>query len=206
MTKIKLCGLSRACDIEVVNELEVDYIGFVFAPKSKRYVTPEKARELKALINPRTQVVGVFVNASKEVVADLLRKEIIDVAQLHGNEDEDYIGELRALTDKPIIKAFRINSEEDIRSVERSSADYVLLDAGSGGTGRTFDWTLIKKMKRPYFLAGGLDINNVITAIKTLGPFAVDVSSGIETEGVKDREKMLAFVISVRKCKKVKKS
>ena len=191
--RIKLCGLSRVCDIEAANELKPDYIGFVFAPGSRRYVPPCRARELKEMLLPGIQTVGVFVREDPEVIAGLLDDGIIDLAQLHGGEDEDYIHRLRELTDRPVIKAFRIDSEEDIRAAEASSADYILLDSGSGGTGTAFDWKLLSDMKRPYFLAGGLD------PVRRLKPCGVDVSSGIETEGQKDKSKMAAFVHAVRK-------
>ena len=193
-----MCGLSRHCDIEAANRLKPEYIGFVFLPKSKRYVTYEKAKELKSLLSPDIKAVGVFVDESAEIVARLLNDGTIDIAQLHGGEDEDYISRLRKLTGKPIIKAFRIESEEDIAQAEKSSADYILLDSGMG-TGKVFDWSLIQSIKRPYFLAGGLDCDNVGEAIKKLRPYAVDVSSGIETNGLKDKEKMAAFVAKVRK-------
>lgn len=198
MTKMKLCGLSRPIDIETANELKPDYIGFVFAPKSRRYVTEEAAAKLKQLLHPDIAAVGVFVNEAPETVAALLSRGIIDIAQLHGKENEDYIRELRTLTDKPIIKAFRVDCEQDILAAERSSADYVLLDSGDGGTGEVFDWTLIQSLQRPYFLAGGLGTDNVAAAVRTCRPYAVDVSSGIETDGLKDRIKMQAFVRAVR--------
>ncbi len=198
MTKIKLCGLSRPCDIEVANALMPEYIGFVFAPKSKRYVSIEQAAELKQLLSPDIKAVGVFVNEKPEFIAKLLNSGIIDIAQLHGSEDEDYIKRLRLLTDKPIIKAFCIENAKDIVNAEQSTADYVLLDSGAG-TGTVFDWTLIRNIKRPYFLAGGLEVGNVGEAIQALHLFAVDVSSGIETDGIKDKTKMAAFVAAVRK-------
>ena len=198
MTKIKLCGLSRPCDIEAANELKPDYIGFVFAPKSKRYVTPEKAMELKQMLLPEIQSVGVFVNEKPETVVKLLQDGTIDIAQLHGAEDEDYITRLRQLTDKPIIKACRIETTYDIENAEQSTADYILLDSGAG-TGTVFDWKLIQNIKRPYFLAGGLSPDNAADAINTLHTYAVDVSSGIETNGLKDKTKMAAFVAAVRK-------
>lgn len=192
MTKMKFCGLKRPADIEAVNELQPDYIGFVFAKKSKRYVTPETARELKALLRPEIQAVGVFVNEEAAVIADLLNTGVIDIAQLHGSEGEAEIAALRALTQKPIIQAFQVKTEEDVRTAEKSTADLILLDSGAG-TGTTFDWEILHNVKRPYFLAGGLDPENVADAIKRAHPYAVDVSSGIETDGIKDREKMAAF-------------
>ena len=170
MTKMKLCGLFRPCDIDAANELKPEYIGFVFAPKSRRY----------------------------ERIAALLNKGIIDIAQLHGAEDENEINQLRALTDKPIIKAFCIKESEDITDAESCLADYILLDSGEG-TGTVFDWKKIQNIQRPYFLAGGLSIDNVENAVRQLNPYAVDVSSGIETDGLKDKTKMAAFVAAVRK-------
>ena len=199
MTRIKLCGLSRASDIEVANELKPEYIGFVFAPKSRRYVTPEQAAALKRLLHPTIKAVGVFVKERPKNIAALLAEGTIDIVQLHGGETEAYIKELRALTDKPIIKAFRIDGEQDTVAAQESHADYVLLDSGGGGTGTVFDWRLLENINRPYFLAGGLDISNVEEAIKTAKPFAVDVSSGIETTGLKDKNKMAAFVAAVSK-------
>lgn len=197
MTKIKLCGLSRPFDIEAANRLNPEYVGFVFAPKSKRYVMPEKAAELKRLLAPGIKAVGVYVNEQPNTVAMHLEEGLIDLAQLHGDEDEAYINRLRFLTDKPIIKAFRMESADDLRRVEQSTADYILLDSGAG-TGRVFDWKWIQSIQRPYFLAGGLSADNVETAVNLLHPFAVDVSSGIETDGRKDESKMAAFVAAVR--------
>lgn len=199
MTKIKLCGLSRTCDIEAANELHPDYIGFVFAPKSKRYVTLEQAVELKELLAPGIKAVGVFVREEVQTVARFLNEGVIDIAQLHGGEEEEYIQQLRTLTKKPIIKAFSMDTPDTIADIEGSTADYVLLDSGSGGTGTVFNWEQAQNLNRPYFLAGGLGMDNISDAINTLHPFAVDVSSGIETEGYKDKRKMAAIVAAVRK-------
>ena len=198
MTKIKLCGLSRPQDIQTANDLRVDYIGFVFAPGSRRYVSPQQALTLNSLLSPKIRAVGVFVNEDVETVAGLLNRGLVHMAQLHGGEDENYIRRLRALTGKPIIQAFRMTSDQDVPRAQRSTADYILLDSGAG-TGKTFDWALVRQIKRPYFLAGGLDVGNVKNAVDQLEPYAVDVSSGIETGGVKDPEKMAAFVAAVRK-------
>ena len=135
MTKIKLCGMTRPCDMEAANRLQPEYIGFVFAKKSRRYVSPERAAELKALLDPAIRAVGVFVQEPPEQVAALLNTGVIDLAQLHGGEDEAYIQTLRGMTDKPIIQAFRIDSEADIAAARASSADLVLLDSGAGQHG-----------------------------------------------------------------------
>ena len=197
MTRIKLCGLTRDCDIEAANLLKPDYIGFVFAKKSRRFVSEEQAKELKRLLSPEIQAVGVFVNESPETVAELLNQGIIDLAQLHGSEDEDYLRQLRSLTDKPLLQAFRVAGEEDLRRAEKSGADGLLLDAGAGD-GTTFDWRLLSQWQRPYFLAGGLNPDNVREAVRMLHPWGLDVSSGIETDGKKDADKMAAFVTAVR--------
>lgn len=198
MTRIKLCGITELNTIDAVNELKPEYIGFVFAKKSKRFLTPETAGELKKSLAPGIQAVGVFVDAPMDQVAKLLQEGIIDMAQLHGKEDEAYIQRLRCLTDKPIMKAFVISGREDVERIEESSADLVLIDSGAG-SGKAFDWSLTKEIRRPFFLAGGLDAENVGEAVRQIHPYAVDVSSGIETEGRKDKEKMTAFVDTVRK-------
>ena len=196
MTKIKFCGISRADDILFINELMPDYVGFVFWERSKRFISQEKAIELKSLLNTKIKSVGVFVNAELDKIMSVIK--IIDVIQLHGDEDELYIKNLRSLTNKKIIKAFQIKSSQDADAATNSTADYIMLDSGKG-TGKNFDWTLVKNISRPYFLAGGLNPENISEAIRKLNPFAVDVSSGIETDGAKDKSKMTAFINAVRK-------
>ena len=190
--KIKMCGMIRAEDIAAVNEIKPDYIGFVFAKKSRRCISKEKAAELRAALDSDVKAVGVFVNEDVKAVAEFLKCGIIDIAQLHGSEDNEYILSLKAMTDKPVIKAFRIQTEDDIMPVMESCADMVLLDAGAGD-GKTFDWSLTGRVTRPYFLAGGLTPENAGEAVKALHPYGLDVSSGIETDGYKDRTKMAAF-------------
>ena len=198
MTQIKLCGLRRPEDIEAANRLKPEYIGFVFARKSKRYVDPKTALSLKKSLSPSINAVGVFVNEELSVVADLLNRGIIDVAQLHGSESEEYITELKKATGKPVIRAFKVANPEDVAVAVESSADHILLDAGAGD-GVTFDWSIVKNGERPFFLAGGLNPLNVAEAVEAVHPFAVDVSSGIETDGFKDIDKMAAFMKAVRK-------
>ena len=198
MTKIKLCGLSRRCDIEAANALMPDYVGFVFAEGSKGRVTPAEARELKNALSPRILAVGVFVDEAPATVAALLGGGIIDAAQLHGGEDAAYILALRRMTDLLIWQVFRVRTRADVEQAGRSEADCILLDAGAG-TGTAFDWGLLDRVERPYFLAGGLDTENVAGVIRLLRPFGVDVSSGIESGGGKDAEKMAAFVAAVRR-------
>lgn len=197
MTKIKLCGLKRECDIAYANELLPDYIGFVFAEGSSRYVEPQRAKVLKEQLKKQIISVGVFVNEKTEVIADLIRQNIIQVVQLHGTEDSAYIQALRTYVNCPVIQAFQIGSMKDIETANASIADYILLDSG-GGSGETFDWSLLKEMKCPYFLAGGLNSDNVKKAVRELQPYAVDVSSSLETQGSKDIQKMRTFVNAVR--------
>ncbi|SDZ80260.1 phosphoribosylanthranilate isomerase [Oribacterium sp. KHPX15] len=223
MTKIKICGLRRPEDIETVNKYHPEYVGFVFYKKSKRYVTEEEAEKLRALLDEKIISVGVFVNADKAEILRLMRKGIITVAQLHGNESEDYIRELKEELSKPgkfpeekeyrtdgeIIKAFVFKcpeavseiisrTSEILKEAEMSSADYILFDNGYG-SGEAFDWSILRDFKKPYFLAGGLNPENVSEAIEKLKPYAVDVSSGVETDGFKDAEKIRAFIDNVRK-------
>ena len=197
MTKLKMCGLSRIEDIQAANAIKPDYIGFVFAEISKRRVSALEASKLKSKLDPEIKAVGVFLNDKLDFVASMLNLGIVDLVQLHGSENEAYIEKVREITNKPIIKAFIIRSKEDVEHAERSTADYILLDGGKG-QGKAFDWSLLKDIKRPYFLAGGLNPENVGDAVKALKPYAVDVSTGIETDGVKDREKMTAFAGAVR--------
>lgn len=199
MTKIKFCGLTRAEDIAAANALKPEYIGFVFAPKSKRYVSPQQAALLRARLDPAIKAVGVFVNEPPEAVALLLNENIIDIAQLHGQEDAAYLARLRSLTARPLWQAFRVTDAESLAKAEKSPADLVLLDSGAGGTGRAFDWALLENFKRDYLLAGGIGPENAADAVERLHPYGVDVSSGIETAGKKDPEKMAAFVAAVRK-------
>ncbi|MDY4953898.1 MAG: phosphoribosylanthranilate isomerase [Candidatus Onthomonas sp.] len=196
--KVKLCGLRRAEDIAFANEAQPDYIGFVFAPKSRRAVTAVEARALREQLSAGIIPVGVFVNQPVELVAQLLNDGVIDWAQLHGQEDESYLTALRRLTAKPILQAFRVETQADVVRAAASSADGILLDNGAGGTGEAFDWSLVRDCDRPFFLAGGLTPENVAEAIAQVRPYAVDTSSGVETAGWKDREKMRRFVQAVR--------
>lgn len=197
MTKIKLCGLTRSCDIAYANALRPDYIGFVFAPGSRRFLSAQAAAQLQKELHPDIIPVGVFVDEAPEVIAELLEQGIIKAVQLHGNEDDAYIRQLRSFTDRPIIKAFRLRTEADAKAANCSTADLVLLDSG-GGTGKPFDWQLLQYLRRDYILAGGLTPENIAAALSAFHPFAVDASSSLETDGVKSFSKMSAFVNAVR--------
>ena len=197
MTKIKLCGIQRYEDIDVVNELLPDNIGFVFAKKSKRFISYDMAKSLKKRLDKRVKAVGVFVNESIENIIYLVRNDIIDLIQLHGDEDREYIRKLKNYVNTPVIKAFRIKSKSDINNLYKEGSDFILLDAGAGD-GKTLDESILKDFKDDYFLAGGLSPDNIYEKITALHPFGVDVSSGIETGGKKDADKMRKFVKLVR--------
>lgn len=194
-TKVKMCGLRREIDIEYANRLLPDYIGYVFARKSKRYISPEQAAELTKLLDERITPVGVFVDEPIENVIGLVKSGTIKLAQLHGNENEEYIKALHK-ENIPVIKAFIIENEADCERAAASSADHILLDSGMG-SGKPFDHTLLKNIKRPYFLAGGLDSESAGDAVRLLNPYALDVSSGIETDGFKDFDKMEEFMNAI---------
>ena len=201
-TKIKICGLRRREDILAVNEAKPDYCGFIIEfPSSFRSVTADEVRELVKELDPEIRPVGVFVNAPMELVRTLLDDGTLALAQLHGQEDESYIRELKTYTDKLIIKAFSIKTAEDIEKALQSPADYILLDQGGGGTGKTFDWSLIPEIQRPFFLAGGIGTSNLGQAIREIHPYAVDLSSSVETEKRKDPMKIRQVVDIVREIK-----
>lgn len=197
MTKIKICGLSKICHIDYVNEAKPDYIGFVFA-KSKRQVSLDTAWTLRQALNKHIKAVGVFVNEPLENIVNIVRSQIIEVVQLHGNEDETYIKSLKQIIKVPVIKAVKVEKSLDIEKAQECSADFLLLDSGAGGTGQCFDWDLIKKVTKPFFLAGGINVTNVEMGIKCLNPYGIDVSSGVEKGGEKSREKILEFIRRVR--------
>ena len=199
MTKIKICGLRRPEDIAYVNEAKPDFAGFIIdVPKSRRNVPREKVRELTALLSPEILPVGVFVNAPMETIS-LVTDGTLKAVQLHGQESQSYLEELKKQVAVPLIRAFSIRSPEDLTEAEKSPADFVLLDNGAGGTGETFDWSLLSSFDRPFFLAGGLRLENITEAVSRFHPYALDLSSGVETDGYKDKEKIIAAVAAVRR-------
>ena len=206
MVKLKICGMRRPEDIEMANRYEPDYIGFVFA-ESPRKVSYEQAKELSALLNEDIVPVGVFVNEHMNIIVDLFKDGIIEIAQLHGDEDEKYI---RNLKDKsieetgkqiPVINAIEIKDgadyDDELLKWRDSASDYFILDSGKG-SGKTFDWSLIDKesefFKNSIFLAGGLNSENLALAIEEFNPFAVDLSSSVETDGFKDEKKIKEII------------
>lgn len=194
--KVKICGLSRETDILAVNTAMPDYIGYVLA-KSRRQVSVEEVKRLNAKLDSGIKRTGVFVNHAKEKIAELLLDGTLDVAQLHGNETQEDILWLKQKTGKTVIKALSMSSNLDWEFWNTSSADYLLLDNGTGGTGKRFDWKLLSLCKKPFFLAGGLNRSNIVEALQT-NAYALDISGGVETDGKKDAEKIQDLVTTVR--------
>ena len=201
MTKIKICGMMREQDILAANEARPDYVGFIMVDWERHYITEETARHFKSMLSPEIQAVGAFVDAPIDTVIHRLNSNIIDVAQLHGNESDEYVKTVMKETGKTVVKACGVKSQADIQRILKSNADYILLDTPGGCTGTSFDWNLIQHINRPYFLAGGLNIENIADAIKQFHPYAVDLSSGAETNKEKDPEKMKKLVEIVRSIK-----
>ncbi|MCR5794733.1 MAG: phosphoribosylanthranilate isomerase [Solobacterium sp.] len=194
MTVVKICGLMSVQDIRAVNETEADFAGMILSEGFRRSVSMPEARLMKGELSPRIKMCGVFVNAPIEYIRKFIEEGVIDIVQLHGNEDEAFIGGLKQeYPDIPVIRAFTVKNAEDVRRAESSAADMIILDAGKG-TGKAFDWDLLEDMHREYILAGGLTPDNVAEAVRTLQPYGADTSSGVETDGRKDREKIHAFV------------
>ena len=189
----------RDCDIDYANEAKPDYIGFiVMFPKSHRNIDLETALRLKSRLDPSIKAVAVSVDAPLEKFAEFALSGAADILQCHGNEDAEYIAKLRELTGVPIFKAVKVTSAEDVEKADKLGADFLLLDSGTG-SGKTFDYSLIPKhIKTPFFLAGGLTPENVKEAAQKVNPYGVDMSSGIETDRLKDRAKMLAAVSQIR--------
>jgi len=197
--KIKICGIMRHEDIDIVNGALPDYIGFIFYDRSKRYINPIKAVELKKRLDRRIMAVGVFVNVAVDFIVETVHNNTVDIVQLHGDEDAEYIAKLRAeVKETKIIKAVTVNTAEDLEHITDVGADYYLLDNGKGGTGKAFDWSLFPKELSPkVFLAGGVSLENIDTAI-SLNPYCIDVSSGAKTDGFNDRAKIFELVRRVR--------
>ena len=214
MVKIKICGMRRLEDIEMANKYKPDYIGFVFA-QSPRKVSYDQAKELSSLLSEDIVPVGVFVNEHMKLIVDLFKDGIIEIAQLHGDEDEKYIRDLKDKSieetgqEIPIINAIEINDnkniEDKLEEWRDSASDYFILDSGKG-SGKTFDWNLVDKnsefFKNSIFLAGGLNSENLALAIDEFNPFAVDLSSSVETDGFKDEDTIKEIIEIVDKYRK----
>ena len=214
MQKIKLCGMMKPCDIEYANRVKPDFVGFIFA-NTRRKISAGQAKQFREALDAEIPAVGVFVNEDISVITSLVQNGCIDLIQLHGEEDADYIRRLREVCDVPVIKAVKVQTVEQIRQAAALPVDYLLLDTYRkgvlGGTGEAFDWELLREAKaaagdtaegelfgKPYFLAGGLHAGNLREAA-ALGSYGLDVSSGIETDGSKDFTKMVEVMELVRK-------
>jgi len=197
-TKIKICGLKRDEDIQYVNEFLPEYIGFVFYPPSSRFVTVEQAVSLSNQVDKRITKVGVFLDNTLGEILEVIQSGAIDIVQLHGETAPELVKAIKGSTAMPVIEAFSIEDAGDVKTAEESLADYVLLDHGPGGGGSTFDWNLLSDIDKPWFLAGGLNPSNVQEALAICTPYAVDVSSGVETNKLKDKDKIEAFISKVR--------
>lgn len=198
MTKIKMCGMCSERDIEYSNIVLPEYVGYIFVKKSRRYITPEDAERFSKILAKSIIPVGVFINEEIELISKLVKSGIIKQIQLHGTENDEYIADLRMCVNVPIIKAYKIKSSKDVEEARISAADIILLDSGEG-SGELFDHSVLTNVNRPYFLAGGLSTENIDGILNKLSPYAVDVSSGIETDGKKDLNKMKAFADAVRR-------
>ena len=196
-TRLKICGLSRLEDIIAVNRHGADYAGFVFFQKSKRYVDPYRASELISLLRTDTVPVGVFMDEPLDNVVRIARISGVEIIQLHGHESDEYVEYVKRTLERPVIKAYKAGEEGALEKAKNSTADYVMIDSGAG-SGKKFDWNILKDFERDYFLAGGLDPESVGEAISLLEPFAVDVSSGVETDGIKDEKKIADFIKAVK--------
>lgn len=198
MTQIKICGLFRSCDIEYVNEGKPDFAGFILNfPKSHRNITAERAAELRRELLPGIRAVGVFVDQPQERILEAVDTAGLDIIQLHGHEDDEFILKLRGRTALPIWKAFKVRNAGDLAAAAQSRADEVLLDNGYG-TGTAFDWSYASSFSRPFILAGGLTPENIPEAVRRLSPKVLDISSGVETDKLKDRKKILAAIRAAR--------
>ena len=200
--KIKICGLKRKEDIMIANRLRPDYAGFVFAG-SKRRISEETAEEFARMLDPEIKKVGVFVDAPQEQILRLLDKSVIDLAQLHGNESEETVHRIRLQSAKPVIQVRILKPGDAMGQKHMTEAEYLLFDSGMG-SGKQLEkesLKLLKQLDRPYFLAGGLDPDNIAGVLDILSdclPYAVDVSSGVETDGCKDEQKVRDFIACVR--------
>ena len=211
--KIKFCGLFRECDIDYANALKPDFVGFIFVEHSKRFVDFTLAKHLKSRLDSAIKAVGVFVDSPVERVCEALSGGIIDAVQLHGSEDSAYISALREMSAKyltqnlPIIKAIKVHNAHSLLESQNLNADFILLDSPNAGSGKAFDWNALsqnlqsqdfaREFQTRFFLAGGINVENIQSAI-TLKPFCIDISSGIESNGVKDFAKMQTIINAVR--------
>ena len=202
MTKVKICGICHEVEIGIMNELVPDFVGFVFVSKSRHFIAPEHAGLLRSKLRPGIRSVGVFANHSLKSVAMCVEVAGLDMVQLHGDETAEYVAALREYIRCPIMKVYKVAKPMDAEKALYSTADYVMLDGGNAGDGRTFDWSLLGNVRRKYFLSGGLTPENLNRAmIVTPQPYALNVSSGVEANKMKDYRKVMKFILGVKNFK-----
>lgn len=206
MSKIKICGMMHKEDIEAVNELRPDFVGFIMSTEQKfrRQISTAKAEKFRSLLKPSIKAVGVFVDEPIEFIEEICENDIIDLIQLHGNEDDDYILKLSRRVKTPIIKAVHVRTTEQILEAQKLHCQYLLLDTAYtdkvGGGGKSFNWDIIpEKLQKPFFLAGGINADNIADAVKTVNPYSIDLSSSVEIDGKKDRSKIKEVIEKVRR-------
>lgn len=192
-TKIKIGGLSRLEDVDFVNEAMPDYAGVVLCRRFRRGIDFEEAKAIRKRLNSNIPLVGVFVNDRFTDALVALRQGIVDIVQLQGTESEEYIQDLKFMSRKPVIKACQMDSLSVVPYMVGSGADYILMDS-KPESGKTFDWSMVKNVTRPFILSGGLNPDNLEHAIKTVQPWGVNLSDGVMTDNVMDRQKILKAV------------
>ena len=190
MAKLKICGLKRVEDIDYVNELKVDYIGFILSDGYKRSIDFKTAQSLKNRLSKDIKAIGVFVDEDKKYIDYYIKNNIIDIVQLHGNEEPEFCKGF----DVPVIKCF---NPDTFSKVDEYDTDYFLFDSGAG-TGKEFDWSILPECEKPFFLAGGLNEDNICDAMEKVQPYGVDFSSSVETDGFKDENKIKRIVETIR--------
>ncbi len=203
-TKIKICGLTRKEDIQIANRYKPDFIGFVFAD-GRRKLSFSTAESLRGELSKEIKVVGVFVNEPLDNFKDIVKNNLVDLIQLHGDETASYLLKLKEITNKSIIKVIRAKSGDYIKSQLLSECGYFLLDSYKkglyGGSGIAFDYSMLPKINKPFFIAGGLNRDNILDCILRTKPYGVDISSGVETNGVKDEGKVAEIIQMIRDIK-----
>ncbi len=203
MVKVKICGICHEAEIGIMNELVPDYVGFVFVKKSRHFIAPEHAGYLRSKLRDGIKSVGVFANESLKSVALCVETAGLNMVQLHGDETGEYVAALREYIRCPIMKVYKISKPIDAEKAMYSTADYVMLDGGNSGDGKTFDWSLLGRARRKFFLSGGLNPENMQKALELEPqPYALNASSGLEANRMKDFRKVMKFILGVKSFKK----
>ncbi|WP_196600072.1 bifunctional indole-3-glycerol-phosphate synthase TrpC/phosphoribosylanthranilate isomerase TrpF [Pectinatus frisingensis] len=204
MPRVKFCGITRMEDADILNMVQPDYAGFIFAP-SKRRITLPLAQSIKKVLASSIDTVGVFVNEVPKTIVDIAHALALDVIQLHGDETEEDINQIKQASGCDVWKVVRVKNSGDIEKWRNSSADMLLFDTFcdklAGGTGRSFDWSVLKGLNRPFVLSGGLKSINIVRAIRGVDPWGVDINSGVEIDGIKDTAKIKEIMAIIRRLK-----